>query len=549
MSVTIVDNRLTWNDCTDTTGWGGPESATPTTTAPSPVEGTTCLGFTISEQTNYAYYQTTARNLSNSLIYHWNQVVGAVNATQVGGVQLILGDGTNIVGFHMAGDDLASYRYNELAPLWQCLVLDGSVAKTKFDNVTWFFTNWTGSLTNLNLAAITQIGMGWGVASKSLGGGRNCYADISRTGAGGISIIGGTTSARGNFSEVYTDENLRTALHSYGICRSLTTGTYGLQGPIICGSTGTGSSYFRDASGTSVVYENRLVADDKYYFKVLASAGFQTHVTLDQFNMSTAGPKVLFDASIAKIAELSITNSSFKSLGKPMSFARDGSAQTHVVTNNIFSGVGMIDPGTTIFTDNTISNTTEPSTRGALLIDQDASANNLSNLTFIAKIQSDVSNHAIYITQPGEYTFTNFSYEGYATLDGSTGGEPIYNNSGGHVIINLVGGDWPFVQNAIDASTDVVNNITLSMTVTGEDQLPIVGAKAYIDDPTNTEPYIMNTLTNGSGIATVGWGGGPVAGAYWRVRLYGYKPFLAISNIGAVDKDIPVTLVKDPQQY
>ena len=86
------------------------------------------------------------------------------------------------------------------------------------------------------------------------------------------------------------------------------------------------------------------------------------------------------------------------------------------------------------------------------------------------------------------------------------------------------------------------------MTVTGADQQPIVGAKAYIDDPTNTEPYIMNTLTNASGIASVGWSGGPVSGAYWRVRLYGYKPFLAISDIPADDKEIPVTLSVDPQQ-
>ena len=124
----------------------------------------------------------------------------------------------------------------------------------------------------------------------------------------------------------------------------------------------------------------------------------------------------------------------------------------------------------------------------------------------------------------------------------------VYNNSGGHVIINLSGGDFPTIQNAIDASTDVLNTITLSMTVTKENGDLFEGALAYIDDPGNTAPFIMNTVTDALGVASTTWSGGPVTGAYWRVRKYGFKPFLAISDIGSTDKDIPVTLIVDPQQ-
>jgi hypothetical protein len=89
--------------------------------------------------------------------------------------------------------------------------------------------------------------------------------------------------------------------------------------------------------------------------------------------------------------------------------------------------------------------------------------------------------------------------------------------------------------------------IQLSMTVKNEANEPIVGAFAYID-PTDVAPYIMNTTTNSSGIATVSYGGGPVNNTRWRVRKYGYKNFKQILDIGGDNISLPVVLVIDPQQ-
>ena len=59
----------------------------------------------------------------------------------------------------------------------------------------------------------------------------------------------------------------------------------------------------------------------------------------------------------------------------------------------------------------------------------------------------------------------------------------------------------------------------------------------------------MNTTTNSSGVASVGHTAGAVADATWRVRKYGYKPFKVIADIPASGtKEIPVTLIADPQQ-
>ena len=82
-----------------------------------------------------------------------------------------------------------------------------------------------------------------------------------------------------------------------------------------------------------------------------------------------------------------------------------------------------------------------------------------------------------------------------------------------------------------------------------EDGNPVGNAYAYIDDD-DESPYIMNTQTNATtGKAQVSWTGGAVSNAVWRVRKYGYKPFKAVADVPASGtKDIPVTLVADPQQ-
>jgi len=90
--------------------------------------------------------------------------------------------------------------------------------------------------------------------------------------------------------------------------------------------------------------------------------------------------------------------------------------------------------------------------------------------------------------------------------------------------------------------------ITLQMIVKDESNNPIVGANAFIDDAEATAPFIMNTSTNASGIASVSYSGGPTTGSIWRVRKYGYKPYSQRIDIEDEDITLPITLIADPQQ-
>ena len=129
----------------------------------------------------------------------------------------------------------------------------------------------------------------------------------------------------------------------------------------------------------------------------------------------------------------------------------------HDISSNKFVGCAQINPGKTAFQDNTIDSTIDAN--GAMIIDSVVSMTNISGLSFV----SDGTGHAIYITQTGTYTFTEFSYDGYGADD--TTDAVVYNNSGGLVTINLSGGGTPTVRNGASASTIV--NVSRTLTITG----------------------------------------------------------------------------------
>ena len=171
---------------------------------------------------------------------------------------------------------------------------------------------------------------------------------------------------------------------------------------------------------------------------------------------------------------------------------------------------------------------------------------NVDNCNFY----SDGSNHAMELTTAhagNSYTLTGCTYTSYATTSGSTGNECIYNNSGGVVTIYVVGGDQPSIRNGVGASTLLPSSITLTMTVKDDAGTTVSGAHAYIDND-DASPFIMNTVTNSIGVATTSYADGPSDNSTWRIRKYGYKPYVQIVDIELIDISIPVTLINDPQQ-
>jgi len=157
--------------------------------------------------------------------------------------------------------------------------------------------------------------------------------------------------------------------------------------------------------------------------------------------------------------------------------------------------------------------------------------------TFIANTLGAAIEHPASAGSPYDYYDLVFSAN---TFDG-------LNTSGTDITVNNNGTSDASLDEGANTIT-YLSSATLSMTVKDESGTEVVGAFAYIDD-NNITPFIMNITTNASGIASTGHTAGAVADATWRVRKYGYKPYKAIADVPASGvKDIPVTLIIDPQQ-
>ncbi len=156
---------------------------------------------------------------------------------------------------------------------------------------------------------------------------------------------------------------------------------------------------------------------------------------------------------------------------------------------------------------------------------------------FIANVASGMY---ISTSNYSPYTFTSLVFSGN-TFD-------VRNNGLSSVVVNLAGTSNASTYDGISAVT-FLSSATLRLVVKDENNAAVGSAYAYIDDD-NITPFIMNTTTNATtGIAEVDWTGGAKTGATWRVRKYGYKPFKVIADVPATGtKEIPVTLIADPQQ-
>ncbi|RLI90908.1 MAG: hypothetical protein DRO89_04995, partial [Candidatus Altiarchaeales archaeon] len=207
-----------------------------------------------------------------------------------------------------------------------------------------------------------------------------------------------------------------------------------------------------------------------------------------------------------------------------------------------FRRCGQVTQGSATFDGCTFDN----STAAVSLL-----SNNPGNITGCT-FNSDGSNHAIEITTPGTYSFTNHTFNGYATSDGSTGNEVIYNNSGGAVTLNASGISGTIsVRNGTSASTTVNNGVTLTITVQDEDTNPIQYAQTAIYK-TSDRTELMNKDTDANGVATESFNypGTPVD-IEIRVRKAsaGATKYINFSTLGQISSSgysLLVTLVEDP---
>ena len=538
MSVTITDLRTTINqfDVSDgnldgSTGNNGTRDVI--TVDPSPVEGNASIGIQISDtnpETIVAQGSFTNLDVSNNLIYGWFQVpnIAAINATDPG-LALAVGDGTNIQAYGVAGDDKAGFRHDQNLTDWNCVVLDTTLAENNGTTTTYSTTansQLTSGITENTIAqpdftSADRIGYFCNRVVPIKGNVSNSFFDIIRLGTGGLRLVADSANSVSTFLDLSLADRSGADGAGYGICRQVGTNQFVLQGSLTFGDAAGGSAGLNfQAQDTTVFYQDiptatvgttstgggkvteprmRLISSGP----TGASTPTTTAITLgNRTGDGTGNQGCTFIASLE--ADVDFSNEQVDSVGiygsvfrnfLNVKFRQDLSANAaaHEVFQTDFISCGRVDVGGIEFKSNSIFNSIATGADSAAVhIKQ---TDQLSDLF----ISSAGTGHALSIdsaTANQAFTFTNFTYTGYASTTGNTGNEVIINNSGQPVTVNVLGGNIPTVDSdGVRPKVTVINNITVAVTgVLGNSEVKVL--------PTAGSPYSGNTLNDTLSIAT-----------------------------------------------
>lgn len=436
MAVTVTDNRTTWDAADSTTNWTG-GTVTLVTADPDPIEATGHIGNVVSSTTVDCYFASNPLsglvNLTNKLIYAWALPLGAMDTLANGGVAILIGDGTNRVGYHLAGSDTAVFRHNSGQPTYQCLVWDEASRPATT-------TTRAGVLGNLNVTVIYQIGVMFKTLAKSKGGTANCFVDIIRildtsvNNGCALTISGGTSGDPGTFAQIAAEDSSVANVKAHGVVRLLGSGAVGVQGPLRFGDTASGSSWFEDTN-TTVVFEDRGLAASRYKifitdngtgtttFRLGTKVGSGITATGANGVTITGGSNVnwQFDASTdTDVTDVFIYGSTFNRATQGVSF-RSG----HEFIGGIISASGAITLNGATFVNNSVVGSTVAADASAVIWDVATDPDTFLHGTSITKGTN--AHHAIEFgtTSPTSMTIRDMNFTSFTNTIGDNAA-PLY---------------------------------------------------------------------------------------------------------------------------
>ena len=440
--------------------------------------------------------------------FHW-LYFGAPNAIATlaaGGYRVAIGsDMLNYKMWYVLGSD--TYAYGG----WQNIAVDPTVSESAVYGAPSASTSVFGSVVNL----VNVISKG------------NPYAnDIIRQGRI-LQITGGSTDAYATFFGASSTNDIVTG-NRWGLFQAI-AGGYLQKGLFLMG-TSTAATDFRDTNRNIFIQDTTKVTSGFNEFEVRNST---SRVDWTGIQITALGTISKGKFTTTNDADVNLATCTFTDMNT------FGFLSTATILTTTFRRCGIVTQGGATFTSCKFDNATATT---ALIV------NNIAAVTSTGFI-SDGTGYAIEgISTAGSYGLSYLNFTNYAVVNGITGNEAIHVlATTGTVEFGITGGNTPSIHTE-GATVTFPSSVTLTMTVKDSAATAIANAYAFIDEATPSTPFIMNTITNSSGIATAVWTGGTVSTSTWRVRKYGYKDFKQGIDIGVSDISLPVTLVTDPQQ-
>lgn len=471
------------------------------------VQGSACIskpGWT-GDATRGAIYNSgagqtiTTPNAYFAWVNFWGP--GALETQANGGLQLIIGSSTTAYKqWYVRGA-------NTIKPFdaWQCIPVDPSIAQDA--------TTGTPSATLQYFGVLARIKTG-----SAIGKGNPLGVDAIRYGRGTLQAVSGDL-ANGYATLAGAEATANSQSNRWGLLQAI-SGGYLMQGRLSLGSSGTAVDW-RDSNRTIAVADTQKVTSGFNLIEVLNAS---SRVDWTNYSITALGTTSRGNFTMTNNATVNFTGCVFTDMG---TWGFQSDATTSQCT---FRRCQLVTQGGALISGCRFESTAD--SVKALLSNNPAQ---VQGCTFV----SSGTGHAIEISTPGTYSFSGNQFSGYAGTNGSTGNEAIYNNSGGAVTLNVVGGGaTPTIRNGTGASTTVNSNV--SVTLTG------------LTNPSEVRVYSQGTTTELAGQESVTTGSftfGVGAGVAVDISILslGYQNMRILNYSTTGDASIPISQQVDRQ--
>ncbi len=499
------------------------------------------------DEATYAIQDSGGTNLNLDLSGHTVYVIVKHNLGDSytnGGIQIMLGDGTDRIGYDVGGNDAVGLP---LTPFFNVFKLDTDQSQATPGS----FTTFAGSEANLTYTAITQVGYGSLQPSKAQGNVANTFI-YHQNGNAGLEISGGTSGTPETTADVVGDDET----NGWGMISNPVGDQYGFIAPVAFGdvtSAGTVDCYFTTSDEAWVLYGDngggRVVDYPNMIVYVGQASAATTELRLTNITMTCVGTPsrwthtaITHDA-IADVARYD--NCVFTNMGQ--FFGK--TAGTWNATNYEYNGCTFNNSGPMLPRGHTLTNCVFNGTQGnlptgfndnniALFFTQDESGrSDHSDLTF----NSGGTGHAIELRPTGAgpftYNFDNFQFNGYASDAGTATDRAVYVNpvtSSADITINVLnGGNTPSIRTAAGytGTVTIVQTVPITITVQDVDGNPIQGARVFLETTPGGVDVISYGTTNASGVVSTTFGGTTPVDVVGYVRKGTGSPVYKAANI------------------
>jgi len=425
---------------------------------------------------------------TDGAVFVWQNYMVASNVGTYaqGGFRIVIGDSVSVFdAWYVGGVDKESYPYGG----WICQVANPTITPDD--------TAGSPTPTNAYVGGAVYVTTG---SSK----GEVHNVDVMRYGRGSAifengDLGNGYANIAGFAAE--NDNNI----NRWGLIQE-TAGGYLWKGRMLLG-TGANPVDFRDSNETIFIQWTPKVTEN---FNLIEIQNIDSYVSMTGFtfqvlDVTTASRgKFLMSAP----ADVYLDQCTFIDMD---SFIFDSTTDVNTVaiTASAFRRCGEIIQGGATFDECSFNNSDSTTT---------IQVDNL-NLISDCDFASDGSNHAMELDSNhagGSFTLLNCTYDSYAPSNGSTGNEVIYNNSGGHVTLNISGGDVPTYRNGSGSTTTIVASVVWTFEIKNANNEFVTGSEFRI--------YNSGTITQVYGVETVTTG----------TEVYSFDQSLAGSNVDVV---------------